>query len=259
MISSVQPWLPAALSADVAGYIWEPIQRGCSAAAVYCLAQSGAPTRFLKVGPTGMMADERDRLVWLANHLPVPEVHRFLEEDGQGFLLMSAIAGLDASDEKCGDDLPNLVRVLAEGLRRFHAVAIDDCPFDETIMAKLGRARQQADAGLVDPDDFDEEREGKTVAEALAELEGIHPPAEDLVLTHGDYCLPNILLDSGKLSGFIDLGRAGVADRYQDLALAARSLAHNFGDEWVPFLFECYGVEPDPAKIAYFQLLDEFF
>ncbi|MCL4863373.1 MAG: aminoglycoside 3'-phosphotransferase [Caldilineaceae bacterium] len=250
---------PATLAAEIAGYTWEPIQRGCSGAAVYRLTQPGAPIRFLKVGPTGMIADERDRLTWLAIHLPVPEVYHFLDEDGQGYLLMSAIAGLDAIHETHGDDLPNLVRVLAEGLRLFHATPMDNCPFDEMIGAKLGRARQRAAAGLVDPDDFDEQRLGKSVAEVLAELEGTRPPTEDLVLTHGDYCLPNILLDGGKLSGFIDLGRAGVADRFQDLALAARSLAYNFGEEWVPLLFEHYGIAPDPHKMAYFQLLDEFF
>jgi aminoglycoside phosphotransferase len=35
-----------------------------------------------------------------------------------------------------------------------------------------------------------------------------------LVLIHGDYCLTNVLLDGWALSGFIDLGRCGVAGRY---------------------------------------------
>ncbi len=65
---------------------------------------------------------------------------------------------------------------------------------------------------------------------------------------------------SMQLSGFIDLGRVGIADRYQDLELAVRSLPLNFGPSWEPLLWEAYGLkEVDVAKIEFYQLLDEFF
>jgi aminoglycoside phosphotransferase len=59
------------------------------------------------------------------------------------------------------------------------------------------------------------------------ELMETRPGHEDLVFTHGDYCLPNIILKDGKLSGFVDIGRARLADRYQDLGIAFRSLEYN--------------------------------
>ena len=85
---------------------------------------------------------------------------------------------------------------------------------------------------------------------------------EDLVFTHGDYCLPNVFLDltGRRLTGFIDWGRAGIADRYQDLALAERSLRFNFGPGWERCLFDAYGLtHVDEAKLAYYRLLDEMF
>jgi aminoglycoside phosphotransferase len=37
-------------------------------------------------------------------------------------------------------------------------------------------------------------------------------------------------------------------------------VAHNLGAEWVPALFARYGLERvDEQKLAYYQLLDEFF
>ncbi|HEX2619173.1 MAG TPA: phosphotransferase, partial [Phototrophicaceae bacterium] len=90
------------------------------------------------------------------------------------------------------------------------------------------------------------------------------PTDEDLVFTHGDYCTPNILINPETLTttGLIDWGRAGIADRYQDLALAARSIDYNFGVDWIAPFFEAYGIsssEVDETKVIFYKLLDEFF
>ncbi|SKC81897.1 Aminoglycoside phosphotransferase [Maledivibacter halophilus] len=87
------------------------------------------------------------------------------------------------------------------------------------------------------------------------------PDNEDFVFTHGDYCMANIILLGNKLSGFIDLGRAGVSDRYQDIALAVRSFEHNFGtDKWNDLFYKEYGIEDvDYSKIEFYILLDELF
>jgi aminoglycoside phosphotransferase len=127
---------------------------------------------------------------------------------------------------------------------------------------KLALAAENIAVGLVDEAEVDARGRAEDAPGLLRWLVEHRPAAEDLVFTHGDYCLPNILINSehSGISGFIDLGRAGVADRYQDLALAARSLTYNFGPGWESLLWESYGLTSlDAAKLEYYVLLDELF
>ena len=91
------------------------------------------------------------------------------------------------------------------------------------------------------------------------ELVSRKPEREDSVFTHGDYCLPNIIILERSIAGFVDLHRAGVSDRYKDLALAIRSIRSNLGYDLESVFLNEYGItRPDIQKIEYYMLLDEF-
>ena len=81
------------------------------------------------------------------------------------------------------------------------------------------------------------------------------PSAEELVICHGDYCFPNMIIRDQQVVGFVDLGELGVADRWWDLAVATWSTTWNVGPAWEDAFLAAYEIEPDHARIAYYRLL----
>ena len=141
-----------------------------------------------------------------------------------------------------------------------HEVPIRDCSFDMTLDRVLPQTERNVKLGLVNEEDFDPERASGSPEDVFQVLLSSRPATEDLVFTHGDYCLPNTLVDDGEVSGFVDMGRAGVADRYKDIALAVRSIRRNCGDAFVqPFLDEYEVLGSDADKVEYYMLLDELW
>lgn len=256
--------LPLALKNIIGDSTWERIFEGMSGAHVFRLKNEGLIC-YLKIAPRNFHNDllpERERLIWLQDKLPVPQVLGFGDDGQHYYLLISEMPGLPAHDRQFEGQQNSLISVLAEGLRMLHRVDIHDCPFDQRLKVKVKEARTRLENGWVDADNFDDERQGRTAQSAFEELLRTRPKSEDLVFTHGDYCLPNIFINpqTWAITGFIDWGRAGIADRYQDLALVARSLVYNFGSAGVARLFQEYGLDTiDHDKIAYYKLLDEFF
>lgn len=254
---------PVELEALVRGYRAMLVTHGCSGCSIYRLVGRDRSGLYLKIshkGSTVSLRPEMERLRWLQGKLPVPRLHLFEEDQEREYLLIGEVEGVNASDSTHGRDLPRLVDALAEGLLTLHSLPIGDCPFDHTIGSEIERARRRMEQRLVDETDFDARRIGRSAEDLFEELMMRRPARELVVFTHGDYSLPNVILHGGRISGFIDLGSAGVADRYRDLALAVRSLDYNFGRGWDARLFDAYGIDrPDVEMVEFYQLMDEFF
>lgn len=255
--------LPASLRTHLGGYEWRRDALGRSSACVFRLEAEQRPRLYLKIeeaGPFCELADEARRLAWLASRgLPCPEVIAH-ESDGQrNFLLMTALPGADLVS--AGTLLPEeRVEILASALSALHSLDTSACPFDHRLDNRLAAAEARMRAGVVDETDFDGARLGKSAFFLFGELQRLRPDSENLVVTHGDACLPNFMGADGRFAGYIDCSRLGVADRYQDIALACRSVAYNFGEEFVQLFLNAYGLSIiDPDKMEYYQLLDEFF
>ncbi len=84
-----------------------------------------------------------------------------------------------------------------------------------------------------------------------------------LVVCHGDLCLPNILVDptTGQVKGLIDLGRLGTADPYGDIALVLATARQTWTDEAMARRTDqefagIYGTELDRERQDFYLRLD---
>jgi aminoglycoside phosphotransferase len=215
--------------------------------------------RYLKVARLGReigLAAERDRMAWAASRLPTPRVLDYGSDGEHEWLLTAGLDGVDATDDRLRADPARLVPLLADGLRRFHALPVDACPFDSRADNAVRAAQRRVTAGLVDVErDFHAEHAGLTAEAALDRLLQLRPEQEDVVVCHGDYCLPNVLISDGRVSGYVDLGDLGVADRWWDLATATQSVTRNLGPGWEDAFLDAYGVRRDAGKVAFYRLL----
>ncbi|MFI6094324.1 aminoglycoside 3'-phosphotransferase [Lentzea sp. NPDC051213] len=191
--------------------------------------------------------DERDRLRWLGEHFEVPEIKAFAND----WLVLADVGApsLAAADPVLAGTVMGTV------LRSLHALPVASCPFDARIPVVLDKARRNVEAGLVDPEDFDDDNRGVTPAELLERLIATAPEDEDLVVAHGDFCPPNVLLRPDGSTVLIDVSRLGVSDRHRDIALVHREL----GEEAVDAFTRAYGLNPRPEMLSWYRLLDEFF
>lgn len=210
-------------------------------------------------GPSTRIAAEGWRLAWLAQAgIAVPRVVGILCEGGRDWLMMTALQGQQAADSGL---LPTrIVTTFARTLARLHRVPSASCPFDMRLAQRLDDASARIEAGHVTDGEIDPGLAmGRSARELLDYLRATASPEDDLVVTHGDACLENIIMFAdGRLSGLIDVGRAGIAPRGQDLALAARSVREHFGVEAEALFWTAYGISPLPSEqLAYFELLEE--
>lgn len=259
--------LPEEIEAIVGGKAFSVDQVGLSGSKIICYEDM-----VLKIERRGEESDAEHRMMaWLSGRLPVPRVLFSRTEGETSYLLMSRTEGEMACARTYLDNPRRLVRLLAQGLRELWAVDISECPCRQTLDEKLRLAEIRVKNRLCDLEHVEPGTYGENGFASPAELlEWLkrNRPAEELVFSHGDCCLPNVFLRDNEISGFIDLGRSGIADRYQDIALCHRSLRDNlagkFGGECRPGfdpcrLFDELQIKPDWEKIRYFILLDELF
>lgn len=250
---------------------WEQVTTGRSGADVRRSPDGGAYAKSGAGIVRRELVDEHERLDWLADtDLPCAEVLDWVDDGDTATLTTRTVPGVPMS-ELPPEPVADAVASLGHFLKRLHDRPRETCPFERWLAVTVPIARVRVDRGEVDEGDLDDERAGLSAQALLDDLVDRRPRAEelevaDLVVCHGDACLPNFLVDPESLdvTGMIDVHRLGVADRHLDLALVTRSISDTtlnpaYGSAAAEAVLAAYGRPADPWRIDFYRLLDEFF
>lgn len=225
--------------------------------------RDGWPVRTLKLAPANdpfAVLAEVDRLEWIDRRLPSPKVLASAQlATGGHAVVLSLPPGTRASAAEHLTRASRTVEYFAQALRFVHEIPIENCPFSSRLELRLRSIERRMTIDEYDTATFTPPYNRYTIERLYEILIESKPAEDDDVFTHGSFGLDVALLDQTGVSGVIDWGQAGIADRYVDLASAVRSIARTLGPEQIPQFFHWYGLErADPRKLDFYALLAEF-
>jgi kanamycin kinase len=131
---------------------------------------------------------------------------------------------------------------------------VDGCPVRFTVADAVAHVQRHLETRRATWGDQHPEHQHLTIEQAVDRLRATAPVDEDLVVCHGDYCYPNAFIEGDVVTGYLDLGELGVADRWWDIAIGMWSTTWNVGPGYEELFAASYGVEIDTDKVAYYRL-----
>ena len=208
---------------------------------------------------------------YLKGKVLAPELIECETHNGLDYLLMSKLEGQMLFADKYLSNQTLLLEKAGEILHTLWKLTVQNCPCDMSLERKLRIAQYNVEHDKVNLQCVNPKLLGinghfKTPEQLLHWLVD-NKPSEEFTITHGDFCLPNIIA-CGNSVGIIDFPYGGVADKYCDMALLSRSIKSNLAGEYggkiygefdEKLFWNVLNITPDYDQIEYYILLDELF
>ena len=214
---------------------------------------------FLKAAPKGTLKTEAEMTAYFHSKGLGAEVLQYVSSD-RDWLLTRRVPGEDCTHRMYLDDPIRLCDTTAALLRQLHETDFSGCPVSVRNDRCFAAAESNYHAGRFDPSFLPEVWQPGSAEKAWnLVLENKDRMKAD-VLLHGDYCLPNILLNDWEFSGFIDVGNGGIGDRHFDIFWGIWSLGFNLKtDAFRERFLDAYGRDKaEPEMLRFIAALESF-
>lgn len=193
------------------------------------------------------LKEEYERLIWLQDKINSPKVYYWNERNEYKYLIMEYKKGIPAF--KYND----IGYKLGVELKKIHSINIEKCEFDNNSVEKLlTNCLEKIEAILPEIQKKYRDETRESIIKFLNE----NMP-KDKVLVHGDYSLPNILINQ-KNYNFIDLGDVSISTKYFDFYYFLRSLKINKKEYMLNDFLNGYGIEKlEDNYIKWMDIIDK--
>lgn len=196
---------------------------------------------FLKSAPAGTLKREVEMTRYFHGKGLSCEVAAYISAE-RDWMLTEKIEGNDCTAAHYLDNPRRLCDTLAERLFLLHSTDYTACPVPNHTERYLHHAKQNYKKNHSNLHLFPSDWGCKSITEAWDMVDRYGKLLQTDTLLHGDYCLPNIILDNWQFSGFIDVDCSGVGDRHVDLFWGAWTLYFNLKtDAYCARFLDAYG------------------
>ena len=187
---------------------------------------------YVKRSPSGTLAREAAMTSFFAEKGLAAKVLDYFTEGNADWMVTERVRGEDCTHSEYLSDPERLCDTLATLLRQLHDTDRSGCPVSDRMSGYFSKMQENYER---------EEYDLSYLMPSLSKMTAREAFKSDTLL-HGDYCLPNVMLDSWQFSGFVDLDGAGIGDRHVDLYWGAWTLKFNLKtDKYRDRFFDAYG------------------
>ena len=209
---------------------------------------------FLKIGSVADLAREYEMTRYFHGKGLAARTIAYSFNDRNAYLLTEKLHSDDCTVAKYLEQPERLAELLGERLAFLHSLDYAGCPVLNHTERYLLKVKQTMETEQYDKSHFPDSFGYESAEQAWAVVEKQGHKLKTDTLIHGDYCLPNVILDDWRFGGFIDLDNGGVGDRHVDLFWGAWTFWFNLKtDKYRDRFFDAYGrdkIDEDALRLV---------
>lgn len=211
---------------------------------------------YIKISKLNSLKNEYENTLFF-NQLGVAgEVIEYISDENNDYLMVKEIEGENGISDNHLKDPKKLATSFGEHLRMLHSLKFDICPKNNRVKSLVNECNKNVREDKIDMDLFFKNY-GFTPNQGLLMLDSLKTYSVDDVFIHGDYYLPNIIMDDFKFRGIVDMSLSGLGDRHFDIVSGIKSLEIVFKTkEYNNIFLDAYGTDRiDKDRLAFAKLL----